>query len=80
MKRLRLVEYCSMKLNDELMFGFLESQSFLRITFIEGSNIPLSTWLHLMSLWALKVSGSKAYNDKGTERPEDNFFGPDSER
>ena len=57
-----MVEYCSMKLNDKLL-GFLESQSFLHITFIEGPNIPLSTWLHLMSLWALKVSGSKAYNN-----------------
>ena len=25
----------------------------------EGSNIPLSTWLHLMFLWAMQISGSK---------------------
>ena len=79
MKLIWLVEYCSMKLNDKLL-GFLESQSFLHITFIEGPNIPLSTWLHLMSLWALKVSGSKAYNNEGTERPENNLLEPDSER
>ena len=27
-------------------------------SFFEGSNIPLSTWLHLMFLWAIKASGS----------------------
>ena len=80
MKLVWLVEYCSMKLNDKLMLSFLESQSFLHITFIEGPNIPLSTWLHLMSLRALKVSESKAYNDEGTERPENNLLEPDSER
>ena len=79
MKLIWFVEYCSMKLNDKLL-GFLESQSFLHITFIEGPNIPLSTWLHLMSLWALKVSGSKAYNNEGTEQPENNLLEPDSER
>ena len=62
------------------MLSFLESQSFLHITFIEGPNIPLSTWLHLMSLRVLKVSESKAYNDEGTERPENNLLEPDSER
>ena len=25
----------------------------------EGSNIPLSTWLHMMFLWAMQISGSK---------------------
>ncbi|PFX18668.1 UDP-N-acetylglucosamine transporter [Stylophora pistillata] len=29
-----------------------------RTWFFEGSNIPLSTWLHLMFLWAIKASGS----------------------
>ena len=43
---------------------FLKIQSFLHITFIEGPNIPLSTGLHQMFLWALKVSGSKAYNNE----------------
>ena len=28
-------------------------------SFFEGSNIPLSTWLHLMFLWAMQISGSK---------------------
>ena len=59
---------------------FLKIQSFLHITFIEGPNIPLSTGLHQMFLWALKVSGSKAYNNEDTERPENNFLEPDSER
>ena len=28
-------------------------------SFFEGSNILLSTWLHLMFLWAMQISGSK---------------------
>ena len=28
-------------------------------SFFKGSNIPLSTWLHLMFLWAMQISGSK---------------------
>ena len=28
-------------------------------SFFEGSNLPLSTWLHLMFLWAMQISGSK---------------------
>ena len=28
-------------------------------SFIEGSNILFSTWLHLMFLWAMQISGSK---------------------
>jgi len=26
---------------------------------LEGSNIPLSIWLHLMFLWAMQILGSK---------------------
>ena len=38
-------------------------------SFFEGSNIPLSTWLHLMFLWAIKVSGSNIARMTSLSKP-----------
>ena len=38
-------------------------------SFFEGSNIPLSTWLHLMFLWAMKMSGSNISRLTGLSKP-----------
>ena len=38
-------------------------------SFFEGSNIPLSTWLHLMFLWAMQISGSKIVRLTSLSKP-----------
>ena len=38
-------------------------------SFFEGSNIPLSTWLHVMFLWAMKMSGSHISRLTGLSKP-----------
>ena len=36
---------------------------------MEGSNIQLSTWLHLMFLWAIQISGNKIVRLTSLSKP-----------
>ena len=38
-------------------------------SFLEGSNIQLSTWLHLMFLWAIQISGNKIVRLTSLSKP-----------
>ncbi|XP_078362352.1 uncharacterized protein LOC144646583 [Oculina patagonica] len=62
------------RVNDGYMWRCVNSRcrTWLSIrsgSYFEGSNIPLSTWLHLMFLWSTKLSGSQISRLTGLSKP-----------